>query len=109
MFRALYVDPLQTNDPSNTYFRAPTMVHFAATSLKQKRERKIKKVYLAVTTNPVPLGMHVHWMWGALNARGQRGGTPCQFVSHVVPESRKKAKASSTVVPPFDVHVFTDF
>ncbi|KAL7486514.1 hypothetical protein ACHAW6_012121 [Cyclotella cf. meneghiniana] len=62
-----------------------------------QRERKIKKVYLAVTTNPVPLGMHVHWMWGALNARGQRGGTPCQFVSHVVPESRKKAKASSTV------------
>eukprot|EP00804_Cyclotella_cryptica_P000500 CCRYP_018530-RA/>CCRYP_018530-RA protein AED:0.09 eAED:0.09 QI:0/0/0.33/1/0/0.66/3/648/449 len=44
-----------------------------------QRERKIKKVYLAVTTKPVPLGMHVHWMWGALNARGQRGGTPCQF------------------------------
>lgn len=58
-----------------------------------QRERKIKKLYLAVTTEPVPLGMHVHWMWGQLNARGQMGGTPCQFVSHTPPASRKKAKA----------------
>mmetsp|Transcript_7932 Transcript_7932/g.16981 ORF Transcript_7932/g.16981 Transcript_7932/m.16981 type:complete len:480 (+) Transcript_7932:118-1557(+) len=58
-----------------------------------QRERKIKKLYLAVTTEPVPLGMHVHWMWGDLNARGTMGGTPCQFVSHTPPESRKKAKA----------------
>lgn len=38
--------------------------------------------------------MHVHWMWAAMNARGQMGGTPCQFVSHTVPENRKKAKVS---------------
>ncbi len=38
--------------------------------------------------------MHVHWMWGSLNARGQVGGTPCQFVSHTPPASRKKAKVS---------------
>ena len=59
-----------------------------------QRERKIKKLYKAVTTKPVPLGMHVHWMWKLLNARGQQGGTPCQFVSHTSPGSRKKAKVS---------------
>ena len=59
-----------------------------------QRERKIKKVYLAVTTEPVPIGRHVHWMWAPLNKRGQSGGTPCQFVSHVPPASRKKAKVS---------------
>lgn len=58
-----------------------------------QRQRKIKKLYLAVTTESVPLGMHVHWMWASLSARGQSGGTPCQFVSHTPPESRKKAKA----------------
>ncbi|KAL7452315.1 hypothetical protein ACHAWC_004037 [Mediolabrus comicus] len=58
-----------------------------------QRQRKIKKLYKAVTTEPVPLGMHVHWMWKSLNARGQVGGTPCQFVSHTPPASRKKAKA----------------
>jgi 23S rRNA-/tRNA-specific pseudouridylate synthase len=58
-----------------------------------QRQRKIKKLYKAVTTEPVPLGMHVHWMWKSLNARGQVGGTPCQFVSHTPPVSRKKAKA----------------
>lgn len=63
-------------------------------NLKRQRERKIKKLYLAVTTEPVPLGMHVHWMWGDLNARGQMGGTPCQFVAHTPPASRKKAKVS---------------
>lgn len=57
-----------------------------------QRERKLKKLYLTVTTEPVPLGMHVHWMWKSLNARGQMGGTPCQFVSHTPPVSRKKAK-----------------
>ena len=61
-----------------------------------QRQRKIKKLYLAVTTEPVPLGMHVHWMWASLNARGQMGGTPCQFVSHTPPASRKKAKVSHT-------------
>jgi 23S rRNA-/tRNA-specific pseudouridylate synthase len=58
-----------------------------------QRQRKIKKLYKAVTTEPVPLGMHFHWMWKSLNARGQVGGTPCQFVSHIPPVSRKKAKA----------------
>ena len=58
-----------------------------------QRQRKIKKLYKAVTTEPVPLGMHVHWMWKALNARGQVGGTACQFVSHIPPVSRKKAKS----------------
>jgi hypothetical protein len=61
---------------------------------QQQRQRKIKKLYLAVTTEPVPLGMHVHWMWGSLSARGQMGGTPCQFVSHTPPATRKKAKVS---------------
>ncbi len=58
-----------------------------------QRQRKIKKLYKAVTTEPVPLGMHVHWMWKPLVARGQVGGTACQFVSHIPPISRKKAKS----------------
>lgn len=58
-----------------------------------QKERKVKKVYLAVTKNPVPLGMHIHWMWGDMNKRGGSGGPPCQLVSHVVPLNRKKAKA----------------
>jgi hypothetical protein len=66
----------------------------ARTKKQQQRQRKIKKLYLAVTTEPVPLGMHVHWMWGSLSARGQMGGTPCQFVSHTPPATRKKAKVS---------------
>ena len=59
-----------------------------------QRQRKIKKLYLAVTTVPVPIGRHVHWMFGALNSRGSRGGTPCQLVSHTPPSTRKKAKVS---------------
>lgn len=39
----------------------------------------------------------MHWMWAAMSARGQMGGTPCQFVSHVVPENRKKAKVFITM------------
>ncbi|KAL7535752.1 hypothetical protein ACHAWF_005259 [Thalassiosira exigua] len=62
-----------------------------------QRQRKIKKLYLTVTTEPVPLGMHVHWTWKSLNRRGQSGGTPCQFVSHVPPASRKKAKVRGSV------------
>lgn len=58
-----------------------------------QKERKVKKVYLAVTTNPVPVGMHVHWMWAEMNRRGGSGGPPCQLVSHVVPMNKKKAKA----------------
>lgn len=58
-----------------------------------QRERKVKKVYLAITKNRVPLGMHVHWMWSEMTKRGGSGGPPCQLVSHEVPLSRKKAKS----------------
>lgn len=58
-----------------------------------QRERKVKKVYKAVTKRPVPLGMHVHWMWGEMTRRGNSGGPPCQLVSHEVPLNRKKAKS----------------
>jgi len=59
---------------------------------KYQRERKLRKLYLAVTTKPVPLGKHIHWMWAQSLKRGNFGGTSCQLVSHIVPESRKKAK-----------------
>eukprot|EP00548_Thalassiothrix_antarctica_P014753 CAMPEP_0194179466 /NCGR_PEP_ID=MMETSP0154-20130528/12901_1 /TAXON_ID=1049557 /ORGANISM="Thalassiothrix antarctica, Strain L6-D1" /LENGTH=502 /DNA_ID=CAMNT_0038894817 /DNA_START=30 /DNA_END=1538 /DNA_ORIENTATION=+ len=59
---------------------------------KFQQQRKIKKIYLAVTNKPVPLGMHVHWMWGAQAARGKSGGPPCQLLSHTTPVSRRKAK-----------------
>ena len=52
----------------------------------------MKKVYLAVTTNPVPVGLHVHWMWSPQTARGKAGGPPCQLITHVPPESRRKAR-----------------
>ncbi len=58
-----------------------------------QRERKVKKVYKAVTKTPAPIGMHVHWMWGQTTRRGKSGGPPCQLVSHEVPLNRKKAKA----------------
>ncbi|CAJ1969180.1 unnamed protein product [Cylindrotheca closterium] len=57
-----------------------------------QRERKLKKVYLAVTTEPVPVGMHLHWMWSPQTARGNAGGPPCQLISHFPPESRRKAR-----------------
>mmetsp|Transcript_13078 Transcript_13078/g.14706 ORF Transcript_13078/g.14706 Transcript_13078/m.14706 type:complete len:512 (+) Transcript_13078:37-1572(+) len=60
---------------------------------KLQRERKVKKVYLAITKNEVPVGMHVHWMWSEMNTRGGSGGPPCQLVSHIVPLNRKKAKS----------------
>lgn len=59
-----------------------------------QRDRKVKKVYLAVTKKPVPLGMHVHWIWGETNKRGGSGGPPCVLVSHEVPVNRKKAKVN---------------
>jgi len=59
---------------------------------KLQRDRKLRKVYLAVTTEPVPLGMHLHWMWAPQSARGKSGGPPCQLVSHSPPESRRKAR-----------------
>lgn len=57
-----------------------------------QRQRKLKKVYLAVTTQPVPLGVHIHWMWSPQTVRGSAGGPPCQLVSHYPPESRRKAR-----------------
>jgi len=59
---------------------------------KLQRERKVKKVYKAVTKTPAPVGLHVHWMWGVTTKRGKSGGPPCQLVSHDVPLNRKKAK-----------------
>ena len=63
-----------------------------------QRDRKVKKLYLAVTNNPVPLGMHLHWMWAPQSARGKSGGPPCQLVSTQTPESRRKARVSCTAV-----------
>lgn len=60
---------------------------------KLQRERKVKKVYLAITKNKVPLGMHVHWMWAEMTKRGGSGGPSCQLVSHEIPLNRKKAKS----------------
>ena len=57
-----------------------------------QRQRKVKKVYLAVTKKPVPIGMHLHWMWSPQTQRGKAGGPPCQLVSHFAPESRRKAR-----------------
>lgn len=58
-----------------------------------QRDRKIRKVYLAITDTRVPLGQHVHWMWAPqTNVRGKRGGPPCQLVRHQPPESRRKAR-----------------
>lgn len=57
-----------------------------------QRERQVRKLYLAVTTTPVPLGRHVHWMWKDSLRRGKIGGLSCQLVSHIVPVTRKKAK-----------------
>lgn len=57
-----------------------------------QRDRKLRKVYLAVTTEPVPLGMHIQWMWAPQSSRGKSGGPPCQLVSHAPPESRRKAR-----------------
>ena len=57
-----------------------------------QRQRKLKKVYLAVTTEPVPTGMHLHWMWSLQSARGKAGGPPCQLISHSPPETRRQAR-----------------
>jgi len=57
-----------------------------------QRDRKIRKVYLAVTRREVPLGRHVHWMWTAQTDRGSVGGPPCQLIRHAPPESRRKAR-----------------
>jgi len=57
-----------------------------------QRQRKLKKMYLAVTTKPVPIGMHLHWMWAPQSKRGNSGGPHCQLISHFPPESRRKAR-----------------
>lgn len=57
-----------------------------------QRDRKLRKVYLAATTKPVPLGLHLHWMWAPQSARGKSGGPPCQLISHMPPDSRRKAR-----------------
>jgi 23S rRNA-/tRNA-specific pseudouridylate synthase len=57
-----------------------------------QRQRKVKKVYLAVTNVPVPVGMHLQWMWSPQTARGKARGPPCQLISHIPPESRRKAR-----------------
>ena len=57
-----------------------------------QRDRKLKKVYLAVTNKPVPTGMHLQWMWAQQSVRGKSGGPPCQLVSHTPPVSRRKAR-----------------
>jgi len=59
---------------------------------EMQRDRKLRKVYLAVTTEAVPVGMHLHWMWADQSARGKAGGPPCQLVSHAPPDSRRKAR-----------------
>ena len=59
-----------------------------------QRERKLKKLYLTATKEPVPLGMHVSWMWADTNSRGSMSGPSCQFVSHSPPASRRKARQS---------------
>ena len=62
-----------------------------------QRDRKLRKMYKAVTRKPVPLGMHLHFMWAPQNARGKSVGPPCQLVSHTPPESRRKARVRSFV------------
>jgi len=57
-----------------------------------QQDRQLRKVYLAVTTQRVPLGMHLHWMWAPQSARGKSGGPPCQLTSLTPPESRRKAR-----------------
>ena len=63
-----------------------------------QRERKVKKLYLALTTAPVPLGKHIHWMWAPLHSKKRRnmndGGPPCQLVSHTPPSSRRNKRKS---------------
>ena len=57
-----------------------------------QRQRQLRKVYRAVTTQPVPVGIHLHWMWAPQSARGKSGGPPCQLIRHSPPESRRKAR-----------------
>ena len=59
-----------------------------------QRDRQLRKVYLALTTRPVPTGMHVHWVWAPQSdpRRGAAGGPPCQLLRHTPPASRRQAR-----------------
>lgn len=57
-----------------------------------QRDRALRKVYFTLTQQPVPLGMHIHWMWAPQSARGASGGPACQLIRHAPPESRRKAR-----------------
>lgn len=58
-----------------------------------QRERKIKKLYLAVTTDPIPVGRHVHYMWAKqVKDRGSFVGPTCQLVRLKPPGSKKSKK-----------------
>jgi len=57
-----------------------------------QRDRALRKVYLAVTKEPVQEGMHVQWMWAPQSQRKSSGGPPCQLIRKTPPESRRKAR-----------------
>jgi 23S rRNA-/tRNA-specific pseudouridylate synthase len=58
-----------------------------------QRQRQLRKMYYAVTTQPVPTGQHIHWMWAKQSSRTRRsGGPPCQLVRHRPPDSRRIAR-----------------
>jgi 23S rRNA-/tRNA-specific pseudouridylate synthase len=57
-----------------------------------QQDRKLRKLYLAVTETPVPIGVHIHWMWAPQSTRGKSGGPPCQLIRHTPPASRRKAR-----------------
>ncbi len=101
-------------DISNTPSRRPLLCHRVDTCVggcvvlskdrngqrvfqNMQRERQLRKMYLAVTTRPVPLGMHLHWMWAPQSARGKSGGPPCQLIRHTPPETRRKARVSRSL------------
>jgi 23S rRNA-/tRNA-specific pseudouridylate synthase len=63
-----------------------------------QRQRQLRKMYYAVTTEPVPTGQHIHWMWAKQSSRrrssggGSSSGPPCQLVRHSPPDSRRIAR-----------------
>jgi 23S rRNA-/tRNA-specific pseudouridylate synthase len=66
---------------------------------KLQQNRQLRKLYLAVTETPVPMGIHVHWMWKQQTTKkrgggggGDGGGPPCQLIRHAIPENHRKAR-----------------
>lgn len=58
-----------------------------------QRQRQLRKMYFAVTTQPVPTGQHIHWMWAQQSSRRRSiKGPPCQLVRHTPPDSRRIAR-----------------